>query len=478
MKKPTWQRWAEFRFGVVGPLLAAPPSEHGDLKSQIDELAAKTWSHPTTGQPAKFASSTIEGWYYQAKRHAGGDTVKSLARKRRRDAGKTVIAPALAEALTAQYRQHRSWSVKLHSDNLRVKAEEGSELGSCPSYQTLRRFMRAKGLVKMKKRRGQDRTGAQAALDRLDHLETRSYEVEYVGGLLHLDFHKGRLRVVTEGGERVTPICLAVIDDHSRLICHVQWYLTETTRDLVHGFSQALMRRGLPRALLTDNGAAMTAAEFTSGLARLGIVHDTTLAYSPHQNGKIENFWGRLEGRLVAMLEGVKAPTIALLNEATLAWVEMEYHREVHGETGETPVQRFSSGKSVLRPSPTAQRLGDVFRADEKRKQRRGDGTVLVEGVRFEVPSRLRHLLDVTVRYARWDLTHIDVVDEKTGDVLAPLYLLDKARNADGHRRRHADCDEVPSSAPTGEVAPLLKKYMTERTATGLPPPYLPQLNT
>ena len=45
MKKPTWQRWAEFRFGVVGPLLAAPPSEHGDLKSQIDELAAKTWSH-------------------------------------------------------------------------------------------------------------------------------------------------------------------------------------------------------------------------------------------------------------------------------------------------------------------------------------------------------------------------------------------------------------------------------------------------
>jgi putative transposase len=34
---------------------------------------------------------------------------------------------------------------------------------------------------------------------------------------------------------------------------------------------------------LSDNGAAMLAAEITEGLARLGIVHDTTLAYSAYQ---------------------------------------------------------------------------------------------------------------------------------------------------------------------------------------------------
>jgi putative transposase len=34
---------------------------------------------------------------------------------------------------------------------------------------------------------------------------------------------------------------------------------------------------------LSDNGAAMLAAEVVEGLARLGIIHETTLPYSPYQ---------------------------------------------------------------------------------------------------------------------------------------------------------------------------------------------------
>src|ERR1035437_6289872 len=55
---------------------------------------------------------------------------------------------------------------------------------------------------------------------------------------------------------------------------------------------------------MTDNGAAMLADETVTGLASLGIVHQTTLPYSPYQNAKQESFWGRVEGRLMAMLEG------------------------------------------------------------------------------------------------------------------------------------------------------------------------------
>lgn len=74
------------------------------------------------------------------------------------------------------------------------------------------------------------------------------------------------------------------------------WYLDETTQTLVHGLSQAFMKRGLPRAVMTDNGAAMVSEEFVCGLARLGVVHQTTLPYSPYQNAKQESFWGRVEG--------------------------------------------------------------------------------------------------------------------------------------------------------------------------------------
>ena len=133
--------------------------------------------------------------------------------------------------------------------------------------------------------------------------EVRSFENEYSNGLWHLDFHHGSLPVLTKAGWQ-TPILLAILDDHSRLICHAQWYLDETAESLVHGLVQAFLKRGLPRALMTDNGSAMTAGETTQGLERLSIEHCLTLPYSPHQNGKQESFWGGVEGRLMAMLEG------------------------------------------------------------------------------------------------------------------------------------------------------------------------------
>ena len=54
-----------------------------------------------------------------------------------------------------------------------------------------------------------------------------------------------------------------------------------SAENIAHGLSQAMQKRGLPRAAMSDNGAAMTATEITEGLARLGILHQTTLPYSP-----------------------------------------------------------------------------------------------------------------------------------------------------------------------------------------------------
>ena len=122
--------------------------------------------------------------------------------------------------------------------------------------------------------------------------EVLSYEVSRSHALWHGDFHHGKRRVLTQSGEWKTPILLGFLDDHSRLGCHLQWYLAETAEVYVHGLCQAFMKRGLPRSLLTDNGGPMTAGEVEEGLLRLGIAGVTTLSYSPHQNGKIESFWG------------------------------------------------------------------------------------------------------------------------------------------------------------------------------------------
>jgi hypothetical protein len=49
------EKWAHFRFSVIGPLLAAPP-EYGRLMVELDHLAGKLWQHPITGHGGNSAA--------------------------------------------------------------------------------------------------------------------------------------------------------------------------------------------------------------------------------------------------------------------------------------------------------------------------------------------------------------------------------------------------------------------------------------
>ena len=463
-------RWARLRFAIIGPLLAAPP-QAGDLAAILAEQSRKTWQHPTTGLPITFGVSTLERWYYRARR-AALDPVAALKTSVRADVGRPrVMTTAVIGALVAQYHDHPGWTCQLHYDNLAAALGKEAPL---PSYTTVRRYLAAQGLFRQSVPRRKLRPGQVAAEVHRQSRETRSYEVEWVGGLWHLDFHHCARKVLTRAGTWVKPLALAILDDRSRLACHVQWYLDESTESLVHGFSQALQRRGLPRSLMSDNGAAMTSEEFTAGLHALGIVHQTTLPYSPQMNGKQEVFWGQLEGRLMAMLEGVSDLSLDLLNNATHAWVEQEYQRRFHAELDTTPLARFLEGPSVLRECPDSRALRSAFRLEVTRRQRRSDGTVTLEGRRFEIPTRYRHLTQVHLRYARWDLSGVDLIDERRGIVLCALTPLDKAANASGLRRA-MDPVSLTDTPPTASgIAPLLRNLMAEYAATGLPPAFIP----
>jgi len=466
--RPARRRWAQLRFSIIGPLLAAPP-EHGDLRAALEELAQKAYRHPTTGESVRFGVSTIERWLYCAR--GTGDPVAALARKIPSHAGSFPAMPArLAAALEIQWRQHPGWSFQLHADNLLALVRENPSLGPMPSYTTVCRFMKDRGWLRHRKKK--TRAGATPSVT---PRETRSFEVSHVHGLWHLDFHAGSRKVLTQAGEWRTPLCLGVLDDCSRVCCHLQWYLDETADTLVHGFCQACAKRGLPRAALSDNGAAMLSAEFTEGLERLGIIHHTTLAYSPEQNAKQEVFWAQLEGRLLAMLEGEPELTLQLLNEATQAWVELEYQRKRHDELGTSPLERALAGPTVVRTCPSSDELRRAFRTETTRAVRRSDATFTVGGVRFELLWQYRTLRRVTLRVARWDLSSVDLCDPRTGAHVGTVLPLDKAKNADGHRRAAPlAAPSTPLAAPSG-IAPHLRHLMADYAATGFPPAYLPR---
>ena len=168
------------RFSVIGQLLAAPPPQ-GELRCALAELAAREWRHPVTGEPVRFGLSTIERWHYRARKERH-DPVGILRRKVRTDSGRQVaMGAAVCEALLAQYAAHRSWSARLHHDNLVALAAKQPALRPVPSYSTLRRFLHAHGLDRRRPRASRRTAGVERAEARLDDREVRSYEAEHAG---------------------------------------------------------------------------------------------------------------------------------------------------------------------------------------------------------------------------------------------------------------------------------------------------------
>jgi len=475
-EKMLCHRWAELRFSVVGGLLSSPP-EPGELQQALKALSQKEWIHPRSGAPVRFGFSTIEAWYYRAKK--SDNPIDALRTSVRLDAGKVrAMRPELTAVLQRQYQLHPGWSYYLHHQNLSVIAERDPEkYGPLPSYSTLRRRMISLGLRK-KKRPRRPKPGQIQAFERLEKREVRSFEATHVGALGHLDFHVGSLPVVDAGGQWHHPECFATLDDYSRVCFHCQWYRIEDTENLVHGFNQALMKRGMFRSLMSDRGGAMMSEEFQNGLKALSILHTPTLGYSPYQNAKQEHFWTSIEGQLLAMLENVEDLTLDQLNRYTQAWVEMGFNHHFHEEIGCSPLERFQQGPNVLRPSKDAKSLKLAFSARTARKQRRSDGTISLCGIRFEIPGFLRTMDTVTVKYQSWDLTAAYVVDPRTHVLLARILPIDKHKNASGFRRTFGEAATAsyPEKIEDSErVAPLLEKMLADYAATGLPPAYIPK---
>jgi len=67
---------------------------------------------------------------------------------------------------------------------------------------------------------------------------------------------------------------------------------------------------------MTDRGSAMISAEFTAAYMPWAFCMFQTLPYSPRVNGKQENLWSQVEGRLLAMLEGEENLSLEQLNLA------------------------------------------------------------------------------------------------------------------------------------------------------------------
>jgi hypothetical protein len=176
---------------------------------------------------------------------------------------------------------------------------------------------------------------------------------------------------------------IAFLDDHSRLVPHGEFYLSEGLVCFLDAFEKCLLKRGLPRKLYVDNGAAYRSHHLEQVCASLGIALIHARPYMPQGKGKIERFFRSVrEG----FLTGFKGESLKDLNEAFSLWLEDIYHGRKHGSTGQTPFERFTSNMECLRPAPAD--LTDHFRKVARRRVAK-DRTIILDGKLFEGPVSL-----------------------------------------------------------------------------------------
>ncbi len=356
------QRVAVFRFGIIHEMVGGTRLNHGERAKLLREKCARKWEIPCSNQ-SRLSRSTILRWV-RLYLDSGGK-LDALYPQGRNDSGQSRVLDQETGLALAQL---RSQLPKLTVTELVKQMQERRLItdGTSLSLSTAYRFLHRHNLMTKE---------TAVAVDR------RKFEAELPNDLWQSDVMHGPM-VLIDGKRRKTYL-IAFIDDHSRLIPHGRFYLSEGITCFMSAFSDALLRRGLPRKLYVDNGSAFRSRQLEYTSAALGVALVHAKPYQPQGKGKIERFFKSVRTRFLPSFRG---DTLEEINEAFDLWLNDEYHERSHSSTGQTPFKRFTSRMECLRSAPD--NLRDYFRKIVRRRVNK-DRSVVVERRLFEAPVEL-----------------------------------------------------------------------------------------
>lgn len=329
-----------FRYQLICPALdeALSTKQRGKL---VRETAAATHTDPF-GNQVRISRETLDRWI---RRYRSGGFEALVPAPRRLAARTDAQVLELAASLK---RENPTRTVAQVARILRTAT------GWAPSESTLLRHFH--GLELMGPAAGQ----AAAVFGRFEAADPNEL---WVGDALHGP------RV----GDRKTYL-FAFLDDHSRLVVGHRFGFAEDTVRLAAALKPAWAARGVPAGIYVDNGSAFCDAWLLRACAKLGVrlVHSTP--GRPQGRGKIERFFRTVrEQFLIEVTDtssedlaaaGVEDATALLeLNRLFTAWVETEYHRRTHTETGQSPLARWEAGWDRLGRTPAMPTAADLTEA-------------------------------------------------------------------------------------------------------------------
>ncbi|WP_327586889.1 DDE-type integrase/transposase/recombinase [Nonomuraea sp. NBC_00507] len=262
----------------------------------------------------------------------------------------------------------------------------------------------------------------------------------------------------------------AFIDDHSRLVVGHRWGYFEDTVRLAAALRPALAARGVPQMIYFDNGSAMVDAAVKRAAARLGIKIAHSAPGRPEGRGKIERWFGEVRRQFLVEIagdgetSGTKVTSLTELNRLFTAWVETAYHRRIHSETGQTPLQRWMAGcADAPFPTPTPAALTEAFKWSERRQVRK-TSTVQLFSNFYEVDASLIGRT-VELVFDPFDLNMVEVRWNGRPQGMA----IPQAITRNAHPKAKPEMPAAPEPASTGiDYLRLLETSHDQQVATGI----------
>jgi len=346
----------------------------------LAECVRAAASRPWPGDGGQyFAARTIETWWYDyAKSGFTGISGKAS----RRDAGQS---RAIDEELGLWIIDAISKSPGVPFAVLyRLWQDHGRGL---PSESTVRRFLAANGLDARSLKAG-----------RLESGPTKAFEATAPNDLWMVDFANGPTLRGADGQVITTQLCV-ILDDHSRLITYGAYYGSGDTAAFLDCLKQAVLRRGLPLKLYTDQGKPFVNHHAKIVCATLGIRLLHAKPYHAWSKGKVERLIQTIQRdfELTLRLDGGPVHSLSELNAAFSRWIASTYHLRKHSSTGQSPHERFTASRHPLRQFEDPDNIDRHFFTRTERVVRK-DGTVTLGKKLFEVPLALR-ALRIELRY-------------------------------------------------------------------------------
>ena len=369
MKNDTRKREiALFRMAVLGDLIHAE-LRRGAQRRALEKKANEVWLYPD-GSSRRIPAKTIESWLYAYRK--GG--IDGLVPRERKDKGMCRAIPQMLRDLILDMKREDSGrSVPLILSELRGAGLMRPKQFSASS---VARLLKSHGLSGPKL-----------------ELETQAryrFVAATCNDLWQGDACHGPKLFDHASGRELRVKIFGLLDDKSRLVTYLRAGFHERQEDFLRVLLDAIVRRGIPRAVLLDNHGSFSGTETRIACAQLGIRLVFARPYDGASKGKIERFWRTLRAHFLDRLDMTKVTTLDDLNVRLMTWVTTEYNQRPHAaHSGLPPLSVFEDDADQIRFVDDPAALETSFETSVERLVR-NDSTCTFRGKTYEVPPHLR----------------------------------------------------------------------------------------